>query len=58
MSRFKFDMFKDVCNGGHTRFIAEKLCSTFAVERGTKKDNWYKCKILGKFNNVCDFVQK
>ena len=47
-----------ICNGEHTRFIAEKLRSTFAVEGGTNKDNRYKCKMLGKFNNACDCVHR
>ena len=51
-------MFKDARNGEHTSFIAEKLRSTFAVEEGTNKDNHYKRKILGKFNNACDCVHK
>ena len=32
MSQSKFDMFKDAPNGEHTRFIAEKLRSIFAVK--------------------------
>ena len=51
-------MFKDARNGEHTRFIAEKLRSTFAVGWGTNKDNRYKHKILRKFNNACDCVHK
>ena len=51
-------MFKDAHLGEHNRFIAEKLCSTFAVEGGTNKDNRYKHKTLGKFNNACDCVHK
>ena len=58
MSHSKFDMFKDACNGEHTRFIAEKLHSIFAVEGGTNKGNRYKHKILGKLNNACDCVHK
>ena len=50
-------MFKDACNGQHTRSIAEKLRSTFKVEGGTNKDNQYKRKMLGIFN-ACDYVHK
>ena len=51
-------MFKDAHKGEHSRFIAEKLCSTFAIARGTNKDNQYKRKMLGNFYNTCDCVHK
>ena len=41
-----------------TDSLQKKLCSTFAVEGGTNKDNQYKHKTLGKFNNACDCVHK
>ena len=51
-------MSKDAHNEEHSRLIAEKLHSTFEVEGGTNKDNQYKHKMLGKFNNACDCVHK
>ena len=47
-----------LATGERTKFIAENLCSTFAVDGGTNKDNQYKCKMLGKFNNACDCMHK